>query len=414
MSLDDIWDVPVSPSTPVKRPRQRLFFSDSDSDNERPPKRATPAPVPAPDPELDALFADIEEDGTERNDKDDAEDLRYKPLAPALDLAKLAREAEERHARERRTKMPALTPHQVMSSSPPPPDDPSGAGRNAKGNEKGKSSEEGKKVRRKPAILDEERLVGPSGFPQLIKEVKGFKLKGKGHEHPDLNRLLQVYQFWTHRMFPKTPFKDTVDRVEKLCHSKRMQVRLSVWRDEAKGLVNGNKPEDEEPDVIDLTGPGTTTSGKEAPSLPATSFEPDDNDFDIDAVIKAEEERLAALQNGTSISSPESPVSKPSSSRYRERNDADKMDVDEEALWNQLDVPQVLPEHPKAAPQTSAREDDDVWNIVDELEQGEQNPKPKALTSNEVPMSAVVFTSSGSGENGSRATNDEGWDEMYV
>ena len=37
--------------------------------------------------------------------------------------------------------------------------------------------------------------------------------------------MLQVYQFWTHKLYPKTRFKETVDRVEKLCHSKRMQVR---------------------------------------------------------------------------------------------------------------------------------------------------------------------------------------------
>ena len=41
----------------------------------------------------------------------------------------------------------------------------------------------------------------------------------------DLDRALQVYQFWTHKLYPKTRFKETVDRVEKLCHSKRMQVR---------------------------------------------------------------------------------------------------------------------------------------------------------------------------------------------
>ena len=43
----------------------------------------------------------------------------------------------------------------------------------------------------------------------------------------DLDRVLQVYQFWSHRLYPKTRFKETVDRVEKLCHSKRMQVRRS-------------------------------------------------------------------------------------------------------------------------------------------------------------------------------------------
>ena len=252
MSLDDIWDAPVSPSSknvssPVKRPRQPLFFSDSDSD-ERPSKRATLTSLPASthDPELDALFADIDNAAGESN-QDDAEDLSYKPLAPALDLAKLAREAEERHARERRTKMPALTPREVMSSSPPPPDGLSGGTGNAKGDGKGKNGEEGKKERRKPVILNEERLVEPNGFPQLIKDMKGFKVKGKGHEvgdlwffagsiekrfflqYSDLKSLLQVYQFWTHRMYPKTPFKDTIDRVEKLCHSRRMQVCTATF-----------------------------------------------------------------------------------------------------------------------------------------------------------------------------------------
>ncbi|KAG9318898.1 hypothetical protein JVU11DRAFT_1008 [Chiua virens] len=106
MSLDAIWDEPIaSPPkpaptdgdpSPVKRPRQALFFSDSDSDNERPPKRATPAPPPAKE-DVDALFEDFDKDGEEEDS-----DLRYKPLAPALDLAKLAKEAEARHAQSRR------------------------------------------------------------------------------------------------------------------------------------------------------------------------------------------------------------------------------------------------------------------------------------------------------------------------
>lgn len=40
----------------------------------------------------------------------------------------------------------------------------------------------------------------------------------------DLNRLLQTYQFWAHKMYPKTPFNDSVQRIEKLCHGKRMHV----------------------------------------------------------------------------------------------------------------------------------------------------------------------------------------------
>ena len=44
----------------------------------------------------------------------------------------------------------------------------------------------------------------------------------------DLDRLMSIYQFWAHNMFPKTQFRDTIDRVERVCRSRRMLVRLSV------------------------------------------------------------------------------------------------------------------------------------------------------------------------------------------
>ncbi|KAI6005619.1 replication fork protection component Swi3-domain-containing protein [Pisolithus albus] len=429
MSLDDIWNAPVvstakptsvNGSSPAKRPRQSLFLSDSDSDVERPRKRATS--IPAPDPEIEALFADIDD-----NAVDEEEDLTYKPLAPALDLAKLSREAEARHAREKRTKVPAASTTRQTNG-----DDGNGK----------VGGEEGKKERKRPLYLDEERLIGPSGLPQLIKDVKGFKPKGKGNEarilwtsypHADLNRLLQVYQFWAHRMYPKAPFRDTINRVEKLCHSKRMQVRLSVWRDESKGLVNGKKPEPEDRDLIDLTqgDPNVTERDTQeeksdellpprTPSLPPMSSEPDDDDFDMDAVIKAEEERLAALRaTNDAVRTPVSTSPKLSPSKFRERND-----VDEEAMWAELDNQPPFhhpPDSAANAPTTLARdEDDEMWDIVDELEQGEQVQQAKSGPSRagtEMPISSVVFTSpskDNSGGNVSRATNDEGWDEMYI
>ena len=185
MSLDDIWNEPVaSPpkppptngdSSPLKRPRQSLFLSDSDSDYERPPKRATPAP-PAARPDVDALFEDLdkeEEDG----------DLTYKPLAPALDLAKLAKEAEEKHARARKMS-PSQTQTLVGGSKT------GGVGDAGKDEGKGKADDGEKKGRRVLPKLDEERLVGPEGFPLLIKDIKGFQPKGKGHE-------VHAHSLWT-------------------------------------------------------------------------------------------------------------------------------------------------------------------------------------------------------------------------
>lgn len=176
MSLDDIWEEPIaSPPTPApvggdlspqKRPRQSLFFSDSDSDHERPPKRATPAP-PQARPDVDALFEDLDKDGED-------DDLRYKPLAPALNLEKLAKEAEARHAHARQT-----APSQTLAGGSKN-ERPGGTGKDKSGElGDGDGEKRGRKVLPK---LDEERLVGPDGFPLLIKEIEGFRPKGKGNE----------------------------------------------------------------------------------------------------------------------------------------------------------------------------------------------------------------------------------------
>jgi hypothetical protein len=45
-------------------------------------------------------------------------------------------------------------------------------------------------------------------------------------QQSDLNNLLSMYQLWAHGMFPKATFKDTVNRIEKVCHQRDMQVRV--------------------------------------------------------------------------------------------------------------------------------------------------------------------------------------------
>jgi replication fork protection complex subunit Csm3/Swi3 len=166
MDLDDIWDAPVSPAravTPHKRPIETLFLSGSDNEDEQPaPKRPASS---APRPDVDALFADIDKD------EDEEDDLRYKPLAPALDLEALHKQAAAKHV---------LTPHQILPSSSPPRD--VGLDEDDEGGDKKGKGKEGKKERKKVATLDEASLVGATGFPQLITNIKDFKVKGKGHE----------------------------------------------------------------------------------------------------------------------------------------------------------------------------------------------------------------------------------------
>jgi len=44
----------------------------------------------------------------------------------------------------------------------------------------------------------------------------------------DLKRVLSTYQLWAHQMYPKTNFRDTLVTIEKLCHKRTVQVRLSL------------------------------------------------------------------------------------------------------------------------------------------------------------------------------------------
>ncbi|QRW27491.1 chromosome segregation in meiosis protein 3 [Rhizoctonia solani] len=103
------------------------------------------------------------------------------------------------------------------------------------------------KARKTLPKLDENRLLDQGdGMPALVRRSKEFKVKGKGHELSDLNRLMQMYQLWAHKMFPKMQFQDTVERVEKLCRTKRMHVALSTWRDIDKAPAPG----EEDPDAL--------------------------------------------------------------------------------------------------------------------------------------------------------------------
>ncbi|KAK9894364.1 Swi3-domain-containing protein [Cystobasidium minutum MCA 4210] len=98
-------------------------------------------------------------------------------------------------------------------------------------------AEKAKKPKRKPVLMNEERLLGDKGIRRLKENLKGFKIKGKGHEEDDLRRLMNVYQLWAHQMYPAGSFRDTITQVEKLCKKRAMKSILKGWRDEASGKL---------------------------------------------------------------------------------------------------------------------------------------------------------------------------------
>lgn len=78
-------------------------------------------------------------------------------------------------------------------------------------------------------------MLSDAGIPKLRKVTKSrLKIRGKGHEFTDISNLLNTYQLWLDDLYPRAKFRDAVKMVEKVGHSKRMQVTRRAWLDDTK------------------------------------------------------------------------------------------------------------------------------------------------------------------------------------
>ena len=76
-----------------------------------------------------------------------------------------------------------------------------------------------------------------------------------------MTRLLNLYQLWLDDLFPKAKFADGLALIEKLGHSKRMQVMRREWIDseKPKPAEPEAEPEDDEFEDIDRTNDSEET-----------------------------------------------------------------------------------------------------------------------------------------------------------
>lgn len=141
------------------------------------------------------------------------------------------------------------------------------------------------------------RLLSQAGIPKLRKIAKArLKFRGKGHEFSDISRLLNTYQLWLDDLYPRAKFRDALTMVEKVGHSKRMQVMRKAWLDDTKPHRRGQSPDVEVSGAIgDLeTSPNDIAESSrrdedlfaemlwddETSSRPANTDAPDDDDLD--------------------------------------------------------------------------------------------------------------------------------------
>lgn len=57
--------------------------------------------------------------------------------------------------------------------------------------------------------------------------------------------MLNMYQFWLDELYPRAKFADGLAMIEKLGHSKRVQMMRKEWIDEGKPRHNAREDEDE-------------------------------------------------------------------------------------------------------------------------------------------------------------------------
>jgi len=101
-----------------------------------------------------------------------------------------------------------------------------------------------KKKRAPVPKLDEGRLLSDAGVPRLRKIAKKkLRFQGKGHEFSDISRLLNTYQLWLDDLYPRAKFRDALSMVEKLGHTKRMQITRRAWIDATKPNRREESPE---------------------------------------------------------------------------------------------------------------------------------------------------------------------------
>lgn len=171
--LDDIWAEPLAEEPiPVSEQRKRgPLFLPGDSDEEISSFQDLQAPNTEstevdetlhPDKgKLDAIFADIDNEN---------EDI-FADVDKPIDL-----EAMQHRAK---AKIAAMQPESTAM---------------AVDGSQATSKKDGPVQRRPVAKLDEEKLLGPDGFPRLLKDYKTFKVLGKGREVCCISVVLLIHQ----------------------------------------------------------------------------------------------------------------------------------------------------------------------------------------------------------------------------
>ncbi|KAG9192963.1 hypothetical protein G6011_11697 [Alternaria panax] len=197
--------------------------------------------------------------------------------------------------------------------------------------------------------LDDQRLLSDPGIPRLRKISKDrLRFKGKGHE-AYIARMLNMYQLWLDDLYPRAKFADALAIIEKVGHTKRMQMMRKDWIDEGKPRRNTGQHNDEDDAARDITPPQQSTE-------------------DMGGVVNGGQENSSRqVERGGPARSPAENTTEPTASGDPDEDELDALLAESEQPSNS--APKTLPTRPAPtqddpfADEMEAMADmDDLWD----------------------------------------------------
>lgn len=98
-------------------------------------------------------------------------------------------------------------------------------------------------------------------------------------QYSDVARLLSTYQLWLDDLFPKAKFADGLTIIEKLGHSRRLQVMRKEWIDEGKPKSAASDSSDDE-EIPGIPADGERVASR--PVEPDQTVSPDSDPLSVD------------------------------------------------------------------------------------------------------------------------------------
>ncbi|KAI1301427.1 TIMELESS-interacting protein [Halotydeus destructor] len=218
-----------------------------------------------------------------------------------------------------------------------------------------------KRIVKNPRLkLDSKMLKTSKGLIVLQEAQKNLKLKGKGHEKEDLDKIMFTIEHWAHRLFPQYTFDDFLEKTEKLGTTREISTYLNQARNgiplEISDRTMGPDiiEDDGEEDTEDLFGPQRDQANAEdafdalmehestevAATNPTESLSEEQLKQIADKRLKAIERRQRAEETSSSTSAVNNRESNwdKDSSDNEENSDKDLNQLGEDDILAQLNI----------------------------------------------------------------------------